>query len=240
MTIPSPLLLAAETAGTAAAEAPATQSLLKFITGGGPIGYLIVALSVAAVTLVVIELVQLRRVNLIPPPKVEALKGMLASGQAASALEFCLLPANDCYLTRILAPALQRYQRSAFGAFEMKNALEESGAEETARLFRTLDAIGVIGAVAPLLGLLGTVQGMIGAFDTVATSGANNPGYYGDLASNISIALITTFQGLVVAIPCVSLYTFFRNRIDGLAAEAGLVCEDLMVALEGGGAGARR
>jgi biopolymer transport protein ExbB len=231
------LLLAAE---TAAADAPAGQNLLKFITGGGPIGYLIVFLSVAAVALVVIEFVQLRRVNLIPPPKVEALRGMLANGQAASALEFCLLPANDCYLTRILAPALQRYQRSAFGAFEMKNALEESGAEETARLFRTLDAIGVIGAVAPLLGLLGTVQGMIGAFDTVATSGATNPGYYGDLASNISIALITTFQGLVVAIPCVSLYTFFRNRIDGLAAEAGLVCEDLMVALEGGGAGTRR
>ena len=231
------LLLAA---ATPSSEAPAGQSLLKFITGGGPIGYLIVALSVAALALVVIEFLQLRRDNLIPPPKVEALKGMLAVGQAESALEYCLLPANDCYLTRILAPALQRYQRSAFGAFEMKNALEESGAEETARLFRTLDAIGVIGAVAPLLGLLGTVQGMIGAFDTVALSGANNSGYYGDLASNISIALITTFQGLVVAIPCVSLYTFFRNRIDGLAAEAGLTCEDLMVALEGGGAGARR
>jgi len=215
-------------------------TLLKFITGGGPIGFVIVALSVAAVALLVIVSLQLRRTNLLPVPRIEALRGMLGDGQAASALEYCQLPANDCYLTRILAPALRRYQRSAFGAFEMKNALEEAGAEETARLYRTLDAIGVIGAVAPLLGLLGTVQGMIGAFDTVAASGANNPSYYGDLASNISIALVTTFQGLTVAIPCVTLYTFFRNRIDALAAEAALVCEDLMVALEGGGAGGRR
>jgi biopolymer transport protein ExbB len=73
---------------------------------------------------------------------------------------------------------------------------------------------------------------MIGAFDTVATSAANNAGYYEQLAYNISIALITTFQGLVVAIPAVTLFTFFRNRIDSTAAEAGQRLEELTMLLE--------
>ncbi|MBL9120215.1 MAG: MotA/TolQ/ExbB proton channel family protein [Phycisphaerae bacterium] len=224
---------AAPAAGGAADTASGPGStLLKFITGGGIIGYIIVALSIAAMALVVIHAVQIRRQTLIPPDKLRTLKGMLAEGQAEAALEYCLLPSNDCYLCRILAPGLTRYLRSSFGAFELKNAIEEAGAEETARLYRSTDSIGVIGSVAPLLGLLGTVQGMIGAFDTVATSAANNAGYYEQLAYNISIALITTFQGLVVAIPAVTLFTFFRNRIDSVASEAGQRLEELTMLLE--------
>ncbi|MDZ4831451.1 MAG: MotA/TolQ/ExbB proton channel family protein [Phycisphaerae bacterium] len=220
---------------TSGAPAAAGSTLLKFINGGGPIGYVIVALSIVAVALVVIHLLQIRRDSLIPPERLKALKGMLAEGQAETALEYCLMPANDCYLTRILAPGLTRYLRSAFGAFELKNALEEAGAEETARLYRSTDAIGVIANVAPLLGLLGTVQGMIGAFDTVASSaGQGSSGYYESLAGNISIALITTFQGLVVAIPAVTVFTFLRNRIDGIASEAGQRLEELTLLLDSG------
>jgi len=169
---------------------------------------------------------------MMPPRRIATLKAMLADGQAESALEFCLLPANDCYLCCILAPGLTRYLRSSFGAFELKNAIEEAGAEETSRLYRSTDGLGVIGSVAPLLGLLGTVQGMIGAFDTVAGGAAQTAGYYQALAFNISIALITTFQGLVVAIPCVILFTFFRNRIDSIASEAGQRLEELTMLLE--------
>jgi biopolymer transport protein ExbB len=245
MTILSNLLLqtvalapdpaAASGAGTGAAASSGT-TLLKFITGGGIIGYVIIALSIAAVALVVIHAIQIRRDALVPPDKLNALKSMLGEGRVEEALEYCVLPANECYLTRILAPGLTRYLRSAFGAFELKNALEEAGAEETSRLYRSTDAIGVIGSVAPLLGLLGTVQGMIGAFDTVATSAANNAGYYESLAANISIALITTFQGLVVAIPCVTIFTFFRNRIDGIASDTAQRLDELVMLLETGSA----
>lgn len=228
--------LALDLATTLAQDAaPSTGgTLLKFITGGGPIGFLIVALSIVAVALIVIHAIQIRRDSLIPPDRVNALKGLLAEGQVEAAVEYCVLPANDCYLTRILAPALTRYLRSPFGAFELKNAIEEAGAEETSRLYRSTDALGVIGSVAPLLGLLGTVQGMIGAFETVATNAAaNSAGYYEALAYNISIALITTFQGLVIAIPCVTLFTFFRNRIDSIASEAGQRLDELVTLLEG-------
>ncbi|MFZ9880434.1 MAG: MotA/TolQ/ExbB proton channel family protein, partial [Phycisphaerales bacterium] len=192
------------------AEAEGRGSLLKFITDGGVIGYIIVALSLVAVAFVVIHFVQIRRTVLLPAERIAAVRELVERGDLEGALEYSSLPANDCYYLRVVGAGLKRFLRSPFGAFEIKGAMEEAGAEETARLYRTMDVIATIGAVAPLLGLLGTVQGMIGAFDTVALGAANTANYYELLAQNISIALITTFQGLVVAIPCVSVYGYLR------------------------------
>ena len=207
-------------------------SLLQFITGGGIIGYIIIALSIAALALVIIHLMQIRRKSLIPPEQIEAIDALLARGEVNGALEYCITPDHDSYLTRIMAAGLTRFQKSAFGAFEIKTALEEAGEEQTARLYRSTDALGVIGSIAPLLGLLGTVQGMIGAFETVSQSAVNDASYYEKLAFNISLALITTFQGLVVAIPCVAIFTYFRNRIDAIASETASEIERLVIHLE--------
>ncbi len=210
-------------------------SALKFITGGGAIGYIIVLLSIVAFAFVVVHFVQIRASVQMPRDRINAVKELLRRGQLEQALEDSLLPANDCYFLRTLAPGLKRFIASPFGAFEMKSALEESGIEQTARLYRTMDVIGVIGSVGPLLGLLGTVQGMIGAFETVASSAAHDSTYYEALAANIAIALITTFQGLVVAIPCVSLYSFFRNRVDRLAGDAASEMEEVVAIIESTG-----
>ncbi len=208
------------------------SSALKFITGGGVIGYIIVLLSIVALAFVIIHFVQIRASVQLPRDRINAVKELLARGQFEQALQYAQLPANDCYFLRTLAPGLKRFIASPFGAFEMKSALEESGVEQTARLYRTMDVIGVIGSVGPLLGLLGTVQGMIGAFETVASSAAHDSTYYEALAYNIAIALITTFQGLVVAIPCVSLYSFFRNRVDRLAGDAAAEMEEVVAIIE--------
>lgn len=208
------------------------SSLLRFITGGGVIGYIIIALSIGALAMGVIHFMQIRRKSLLPPEQVDVLDSMLARGDVVGALEFSITPDNDSYLTRILAAGLTRYQKSAFGAFEIQTALEEAGEEQTARLYRSTDVLGLIGSIAPLLGLLGTVQGMIGAFETVSKGAVNDANYYEALAYNISIALITTFQGLVVAIPCVAVYTYFRNRIDALASEGAAEIERLILHLE--------
>ena len=93
----------------------------------------------------------------------------------------------------------------------------------------------VIGTVAPLLGLLGTVQGMIGAFQTAASSAVNDANYHDALAANISLALITTMMGLIVAIPCVTLFTIFRNRIDAIASEVGRELDRMVLLLEASG-----
>ncbi len=226
----------------AAADSQAGSTLLKFITGGGLIGYIIILLSIVALVLVVVHALQIRRSQLVPIEQTSNLRELLTLGRAEEALQYCIMPANDSYLTRILAPGLTRFLKSPFGAFEIKTAIEDAGAEQTERLYRSTDALGVIGSIAPLMGLLGTVWGMIGAFDTVSAGAVSDSAYYEQLASNISLALVTTMQGLVVAIPCVILYSFFRNRIDAIAADAGGELDQLAMLLESAQAtgGARR
>lgn len=221
-----PTLLASAAGGT---------SWLETVQRGGPIGYLIIALSIGAMALIAVHFVQIRRRALVPPEQVESLDAMLAAGDVAGAIDFCTDPENDSYLVRIMAAGLARYQQSAFGAFEFKNAIEEATDEQTARLDRSTDALGVIGSIAPLLGLLGTVLGMIGAFETLSRSaGANHE----EMAASIGLALVTTLMGLTLAIPCIALFTFFRNRIDAHAADAASEVERLTLHLESVGAAA--
>jgi biopolymer transport protein ExbB len=217
---------------TMLAQAGATEpgvSWLETIQRGGVIGYIIIGLSIAALSLIIMQLVQIRRNALLPPEQLEVLDEMLARGDVNGALEYCMSPENDSYLTRILVAGLTRFQRSAFGAFEVKGAIEEAGEDQTARLYRSTDALGVIGAIAPLLGLLGTVLGMVGAFESLSLSAGSNAE---ELARNISLALVTTLMGLILAIPCIALFTFFRNRIDGIGSEAGMEIERLTLYLE--------
>ena len=202
---------------------------LELLSKGGTVGYIIIALSLVALALTVMHFLQLKRSALLPPEQLATIEEMLSKGKVDDALNYCVDPLNDTYLTRILAPGLLRYQRSAFGPFEIKSALEEAGEDQTSRLFRSTDALGLIGTVAPLLGLLGTVLGMVGAFDTIGGGGG---GSNSALAGNISEALITTMLGLILAIPCVTLFSYFRNRIEGLSAEASSEIERLVLYLE--------
>jgi biopolymer transport protein ExbB len=211
-----------------------TTSLLTMIQAGGIVGYIIIGLSVLALAMIIVHLAQIRRKVLVPPEQVEDLDEMLSRGDVAGALEYALVPENDSYLTRILAAGLTRYQRSAFGAFEVKNAVEEAGAEQTARLYRSTDVLSVIGSISPLLGLTGTVLGIVKAFETLSAGATPDQK---ELAANISLALITTLLGLIVAIPCMVLFTYFRNRIDAVAAEAASELERLLLHLESPPAG---
>ena len=206
-----------------------SSSWLSTIAKGGPVGYIIIGLSLVALALVVMHIIQIRRTSLLPQEQLDILEEMLANDQVEEALGYCVDPENDSYLTRILATGLLRYQRSAFGPFELKNALEEAGEDQTSRLFRSTDALGLIGTIAPLLGLLGTVLGMVGAFETI---GETTSSTHSALAVNISEALVTTMLGLVLAIPCVTLFSFFRNRIEGLSSEVASEIERLVLHLE--------
>ena len=204
-------------------------SWLDTVGKGGTVGYIIICLSLIAMTLAVMHFIQIRRAALLPDEQLDLLEKMLANGKVDEALAFCVDPANDSYLTRILASGLLRYQKSAFGPFELKNALEEAGDDQTSRLFRSTDALGLIGTIAPLLGLLGTVLGMVGAFETIGDTASSN---HSALATSISEALVTTMLGLVLAIPCVAMFSYFRNRIEGLSSEASTEIERLVLHLE--------
>jgi biopolymer transport protein ExbB len=209
------------------------RTWLDHIASGGPIGYTIIGLSLVAVTLAIVQLVQVRQRKLAPPEVIQGLDKLLSANDIRGAIRFCQDPVNDSFLARMFAAALTRCSRSAFGLLELRAALEEAGQEQVARLHRATDGIGLIAAVAPMLGLLGTVVGMVGAFETISFSqGFARPD---ELAGDISVALITTVLGLIVAIPSTAAYAFFRNRIDTLAARAAEVTEDLSARLQSPG-----
>lgn len=209
--------------------------LLDYVAGGGVIGFIIIGLSVLAICLIVIHAIQIRRAALMPEQQIIEIGSLLGEGKVDEALAYCADPNHDSFLSRILEPGLTRYLRSPFGAFEIKQTIEEAGQEQAARLYRATDGLGIIGTVAPLLGLLGTVQGMIGAFQTAASNAVNDANYHDALAANISLALITTMMGLIVAIPCVTLFTIFRNRIDAIASEVGRELDRMVLLLEDSG-----
>jgi biopolymer transport protein ExbB len=227
-------MIAIDIMGALLAQADAEQGATwwETVQSGGVVGYIIIALSVLALALIIMHLVQIRRTALIPPVQLDKLDQHLSQGDVAGALERCYEHGSDSYFTRIMAAGLTRYQKSAFGAFEIKNAIEEAGEDQTARLYRSTDALGVIGSIAPLLGLLGTVLGMVGAFETLSRTATPN---HEALAANISLALVTTLMGLILAIPCIALHRYFGNRIDALASEASMEIERLVLHLESTG-----
>ncbi len=217
----------------------AAKSLLDYIAGGGAIGYVIIALSLLGLGLIIAQAIVLRRTSLIPDGHVEMLDQMLRSGRVGDAITYCRAEENASFITRVVGTGLDRCTRSSFGFLELRTALEEAGQREVARLHRGTDAIGLIAAIAPMLGLLGTVVGMVGAFETISvTEGTARPG---QLAGSISVALITTVQGLIVAIPCTAAFTYLRGRIDGIASQAGEIVDALASHIErAGGAEASR
>lgn len=213
------------------ADSQAVRTWWDTVVDGGPVGFIIIAMSVVALALCIIHFIQIRKSALMPSDQLMEIDQRLKSSDIEGATEYCLDPMNDSFLTRVMGAGLSRYQASAFGVFEIKNTIEEAGQDQAARLYRSTDGLGVIGTISPLLGLLGTVVGMVGAFDSMSLSGGSNSE---QLAANISMALVTTLMGLALAIPCVALFTWFRNRIDSLASEAGREVERLVLHLESG------
>lgn len=208
------------------------KSLLDHVMSGGVIGFVIILLSFVALLLVIADLVQIRESRLAPEDVILRMNELFRSGDVKGAIQFCQAPDNDCFFTRVVGAGLVRCARSPFGFLELKSALEESGREQVERLYRKTDALGLISDIAPMLGLLGTVVGMVGAFEVISeTEGFARPD---QLAGNISVALITTVLGLIVAIPAKAAYTWLRNRIDATVAAVGEIIEDLAWRLESG------
>lgn len=215
--------------GETAAPGPKTRTMLDTIKDGGVIGGIIIFLSVVAVGFIFEHALSLRKPVIMPQHVLDDLEQMIARGQVDKAIEYCHLPETHSPATSIVLAGLERYKGSQFGFAEYKSACEEEGEEQTARLYRKTEVLGVIGAVAPMLGLLGTVAGMIWAFNTIAEKkGMARPE---DLAGAIGQALVTTLEGLIVAIPTVIAFSYFRNKIDSIVSEAGKRIERIMMPL---------
>jgi biopolymer transport protein ExbB len=112
----------------------------------------------------------------------------------------------------------------------MKEAMETAVGEQTAEQFRRIEYLNIIGNLGPLLGLLGTVLGMIDAFAALNRAGGNaNPA---QLANGISAALTHTFMGLFLAIPCLASFGVLRTMVDRLTVQGALQCEELLLMIK--------
>lgn len=220
-----------------AAQAP-RDGVLDIIFAGGVTGLLIVlllaALSMLALALVVEQLLTLRRTVLAPEGLAAAVSKRLSEGSLPGAAEAC--DRQPSFLASVLRAALGEVEG---GWPAVEKALEDAIAEQAARLMRKIEYLSVIGNIAPMVGLLGTVVGMIFAFQEVAdTQGAARAA---ELASGIYQALVTTVGGLLVAIPSLAAYAVFRNRVDGLVAETAIAASHALLPVkrhlrrEGGG-----
>ncbi|KPJ74638.1 MAG: hypothetical protein AMS14_05165 [Planctomycetes bacterium DG_20] len=196
---------------------------LRLIHYSGPVGYIIIAISIAAVALVIEQARSIRRDRLMPPNTVADLQDLVRNGQFKEALVRC--EQDDSFVSSVVGAALSVVGSGSTDQAEIQTAMVEAGEEQTARLYRRIEYLSLIGNVAPMLGLLGTVTGMILAFNEIAMKAERvRPP---DLAHGISQALVTTCMGLIVAIPTMTAFVLLRNRIDALVGEAEAVVAQL-------------
>ena len=184
--------------------------MLSIIQAAGwPIWPLILC-SVVSLALVIERLFSLRSRRILPPKLLDEVLGI--SRSSLPALDVVNKLADNSVLGQVLAAGLRsvivdpRVTESA-----LRLSFESAGRAAALQLERYLNTIGTIASAAPLLGLLGTVVGMIEIFGSQAPSGANNPAA---LAHGISVALYNTAFGLIIAIPALMFYRYFRGRVD--------------------------
>ncbi|MHC4406487.1 MAG: MotA/TolQ/ExbB proton channel family protein [Planctomycetota bacterium] len=201
------------------------QSFFEILRAGGVIGLLILLLSIAAVALVIEHVMTIRASVLMPEGLPEEVHQLLAAGKVGQAGQRCRM--QPSLLAHVLGAGLAEAEG---GWPAVEKATEDATAEQSARLFRKIEYLSVIGNIAPMMGLLGTVIGMILAFREVAdTQGAARAA---DLAEGIYLALVTTVEGLIVAIPSLAAFAVFRNRVDQLVAEAAYVAQHVFAPLK--------
>lgn len=188
---------------------------------GTAIIWFLLALSVFSVGLMGYMWLMNRRTHILPDGLAERSRQLIQTQQYRELLG--LLSADVSYFGKVLSAAL-RESSHGFGA--MIRALEQAADEYTTRRLRQIEVLNVIGNVAPMIGLFGTVYGMILAFQSIVAAGGRPSPV--DLAAGIGTALVTTFWGLIIAIPSVAVYALIRNTVDALTSEALLEAQDLV------------
>ena len=177
---------------------------------GWPIWFLIIT-SVAAVALIIERGLALRRAKILPAGLLDEFIGL--RGALPVTPELLTRLSTSSPLGRVLAAGARH---EADGRARMKEAMEDAGSAVGHELERFLSGLGTIATVAPLLGLFGTVVGMIEIFGAQAPGGGTNPQ---QLAHGISVALYNTAFGILIAIPALIAYRHFRARVDGYLSE---------------------
>lgn len=196
------------------------KSWLELFETTGFVGYLMVAVSIVGVSLVVEHLVNIRREKLAPASLAQELEALIDEEQYDDAVELC--DEEGGYLSHLIGSALRM---RAAGYEEMIQGLEAAANEETFKLQTKISYLSLLGNVAPLLGLLGTVTGMISSFQAIEKLKSPTPG---DLAKGVYESLVNTTMGLFLAIVFLTAFFLFKNKVTKMTLSINLQAVDML------------
>jgi biopolymer transport protein ExbB len=185
--------------------------MIELIIKGGPVMGPILLCSVISLAIIVERCLSLRRHRILRYDILQRIEELLRDRKIPEATTLCKRYPSS--MTRILLAAILNHDKTRQ---EIKEIIEDAGRHEVPVLERYLMILGTIASISTLLGLLGTIIGMIKTFNVIATLGYGHPEA---LAGGISEALIATASGLGVAIPTLVLYNFFTSKVDSLVVE---------------------
>lgn len=209
------------TAGILAVDFNSRNLLKHFVIDGGPITwFVLIPLSVASIAMILHYLITIRRGTQTPAALARAIVTAARQGLIHSIVETTRDEENMLGQSAYAAASNLKSGRDAAAA-----AVDEAVDEQAGRLLRRVEYLNVVGNISPMIGLLGTVVGMIQAFMHIQAKGAPDTN---QLVGDIAIALVNTFWGLFIAIPGLTAYAFFRNRVDAYAAECIKLCDGII------------
>lgn len=199
-----------------------TRAFDHYVVRGGwvTIG-LLIPLSITALALTIQDMFTIRHRKVAPEATVQQLTEMFGRRAYTEAVQF--LRRDQSPLGRVLYAGILEARH---GHEAMERAMEDALEELSARLYRKIEYLNLIGAVAPMVGLFGTVYGIIGMFTSIAESGGVP--VMSRISQDLGVALVATFWGLMIAIPTLVAFGLLRNRIDVLLAECAATAENLM------------
>ncbi|MGB9772446.1 MAG: MotA/TolQ/ExbB proton channel family protein [Bacteroidota bacterium] len=197
------------------------MTLLEFFDKGGILMYFILATSIIALWVIMEKYLVLRRAKMDAGDFMLRLRSILRQGDTVGAIEYC--SRLDVPIARILKRGIMKLHE---GDEKIKEAIESAGKMEVYQLEKRLGLLASTAGIAPLLGFLGTVTGMINAFRTVEVLGGMATA--ADLAGGIWEALLTTAFGLIVGIPAYGFYNYFVSRIQHVVFEMEATSEEFL------------
>ncbi len=195
--------------------------LVWMARSSGLIGVVILGMSFYLIALVAWMFFEYRRPVAMPPVLIEETTELLAQKKFTEAYQ--RVSADPSFLARTLAAGVKRLPSGLAAA---QRSMEMANEDETMQREHRATYLATVGTLGPMIGLVGTVYGMIRSFQVMATAGGSPQA--GDLASGISTALFATLEGIALSVPAIAFYALFRNRVARLSLEVAILSESLL------------
>lgn len=202
------------------------KSLIDMYKAGGWAMYPLTLLSIGGFGLIIYNFMAVRPEPILNTDATIQIDEALKNVDVEKAKQIC--QESPSPVTNIIEAGLNRVDVDNYDSEQIKEAIEESSAEELSGPFVLINYLSVVGSLSPMVGLLGTVSGMVKAFNVIEAEGA---GSAQALAGNISEALITTASGMIIGIPAMFFFFFFKNRYGKITSRIGRVVGDLQFTL---------